>query len=319
MKKILYLFIPMLFLMLSSSSYSGQGTPFAYNDNDSLLFDGANENVNLVNIADYSCRIVVDQAHGAKGDIVVKKVENICGQPDTVWEIKKNVTLKPGDMLAEGSEVKTDAKGEASMIMIIGPAGGEALSEFAIGHNSTIGLPNLDQLCSAIKKKIDPGQLTIDFNKGNFFYKSSNQYVNQFLQAWHDAGSVVMHGVNSVIGHVNTQFSVEVSGEGDNAVDIVKVYEGSVNIKLKTAPPSSKNNTKERIDQLNDDFKNGKITKEEYQSKLMEITQNLTTTATDMLPQDVEAGNKCTVTKSSLKVEPIESNDDRWWEDVISK
>lgn len=324
MKKIIsYLFVISLFVvLLTTRSYSGQGTSFPYNYNDSLLFDGAEENSDVINISDYSCSFVVNFGHHAWGDVLQRKIMQICGQPDTTWELKKNVELKATDMLAEGSKVMTEYDGEVSILMKTGSSSGDVITEFYLAGNSELELPRLTDLCNALKKKMDPGQITIDFNKGKIFYKI-NKEVDNILQDWHDlshdAGLIIVHAYNSVIDHVNTQFSVEVTQVGDDTVDVIKVYEGSAKIKLKTAPPPGKNNTKEQIDQLNEDFKNGKITKEDYQSKLMEITQKLTSSATDMLPQDVEAGNKCTVTKNSLKVEPIESNDDHWWENIGKK
>ena len=46
----------------------------------------------------------------------------------------------------------------------------------------------------------------------------------------------------------------------------------------------------------------------------MEYQEQANTQLAEIQPVTVEPGYKCIATKNSLKLEPIESNDDRWWE-----
>ncbi|MGA2668752.1 MAG: hypothetical protein ABSF32_07510 [Ignavibacteria bacterium] len=313
-------------VFISVSIYSNpKHIPVFYNgDRDSLLFDGAEESSDVIKISDESCRIIVNYAVDASGEILKRKISNICGQRDTGWVAKHADTLKARDMLQEGTAVKTGPNGEISILLITGDSKADVITEFALGPNSTLNLPILTDLCTAMKKKLDIGQMKVDLKKGKILVnmgEKANQIIQDLHQLTHDVGLMVFNTANSIINDLHTQFSIEVSASGNDTADIIKVYEGKVKVSVPyTGQNKGEGKSKaQEMQQLTQDYKDGKITMEELQKKLKEETQNMVNTAENILPVTVEVGNKCTNSNGVLKVEPIESNDDRWWENIINK
>jgi hypothetical protein len=322
MKKIISIvFFIFLYLVLNSISYSGQGTPFSYNDNDSLLFDGAEENSEYMDAPDDNCFVMVEFADGATGDIWKQSIKKVCGVPDTVWEKKLNVKLEAGNALVEGSKVKTDANGRVSLFFFNSVTRGAGWT-IRLGPNTDFDLPRMDDFCTALKNKATaPAPVNVDFKIGKIFVKMGEDFeklMNDYNQLTTATEIMVVHTVSTMIDHFYTQFSVEVNTTGSDTTEIIRVYDGSVTVKptkKSSREADSKSKAKE-MQQLTVDYQNGKITKEEMQQKLQELTQNIENNANQMLPVTVEAGNKCTSANGTLKVEPIESNDDRWWENI---
>ena len=319
-----YLFVSILFMVFSMSANAAPRINFFFNNNDSLLFDGEEESYDVIKLSDASCRIIVNYAVDASGEILKRKISNICGERDTGWVAKHADTLKARDMLQEGTTVKTGPNGEISILMITGDSKADVITEFALGPNSTLNLPILTDLCTAMQKKLDIGQMKVDLKKGKIFVnmgEKANQIIQDFHRLSHDVGLMVFNTANSIVNDLHTQFSIEVSTDGNDTSDIIKVYEGKVKVSVPyTGQHKGEGKTKaQEMQQLTQDYKDGKITMEELQKKMKEATQNMVNTAENMLPVTVEVGNKCTNSNGVLKIEPIESSDDRWWESIINK
>lgn len=332
MKKVLsFLFIVML--LVSSYNYSNSPRPkiiFGW-DKDSLLFDGEEEYTEIpYKPADDQCQIVVVDAPCARGDIYVTKIGSVCGVKDTIIREKKDQMLKNGDILVPGSIIRTCPSDlphqknaiENTVIAVVLTSGGTPVPlNFELAPNSEFIIFDPSATCSAIKKKnFEP--VKVKLKKGKMYSNITDDIRaslivigEQVEQAIREEGLSLVSTFNSIIGHMHTKYSVEISTEGSDTIDIIKVYEGSATVKLAKSPPSNKNENKEQIDQLQKDLKDGKITAQEFGAKLKELTQNMTNKAIEVVPVEVPAGSKCTATNHSLKVEPIESDDVQWWND----
>ena len=315
------------FLLNVNSSYSHPR--FSGGDNDSLLFDGEEEYTEIpYQPADDECQVVVVDAPCATGDIYVTKIGSVCGVKDTIIREKKDQVLKNGDILVPGSIIRTcpadlpDKKNavENTVIAIVLTSGGKPVPfNVELAPNSDLIIFDPSATCNALKRKnFEP--VKVKLNKGKMYSNVSDDIRaslivigEQVEQAIQSTGMTIVGAYNTVIEHVHTKFSVEINTDGTDTVDIIRVYEGSATVKLAKSPPSNKNENKEQIDQLQKDYKDGKITMQEFKDKLQELTQNMTKKAMDTVPVEVTAGNKCTATNHSLTVEPIEPDDVQWW------
>ncbi len=316
----LFTMFVLFFTVLHSVSFSGQGHPFLYGDNDSLLFDSDEDNAGLIHLTDNMCRIVVNYAQDATGNVLRQKIEPICGIPDTAWILKENVKLKQTDMLEEGSTIKTGPNGEVSVLLVSGNSNADYVAEFALGPNSTMQLPHLSDLCRSVSSHQEPGPLGFYMKGGKLYYNlgpEMNKIMTDYKNFGHDAGLFIFHTGQSIIDHINTELTIDISVSGSDTTDVLKVYEGSATVKCTKS--SGSHPTGEDAQKLMEDYRNGKITAEEMQKKLKELTQNLETSANDQLPVTVDAGSKCTSLNGKMNVEPIESGDDHWWESIMNK
>ncbi|MFI5144247.1 MAG: hypothetical protein ACHQJ4_01505 [Ignavibacteria bacterium] len=302
---------------------------FSGGDNDSLLFDGEEEYTEIpYKPADDQCQVVVVDAPCARGDIYVTKIGSVCGVKDTIIREKKDQVLKNGDILVPGSIIRTcpadlpDKKNavENTVVAVVLTSGGKPVPlNVELAPNTDFIIFDPSVTCNALKnKKFEP--VKVKLNKGKMYSNISDdiraslivvgEQAEQFGQVM---GLTVVGAFNSIIDHINTKFSVEINTDGTDTVDIIRVYEGSATVKLAKSPPSNKNENKEQIDQLQKDYKDGKLTAQEFGDKMKELSQNMTKKALDIVPVEVTAGNKCTATNHSLTVEPIETDDVQWW------
>lgn len=329
MNRILFILLTFLIIIAVNAYSFTINSKIIYNgDNDSLLFDGEEEYTEIPYVDNDECQVVVADVGCAWGDIYVKKIGSVCGVKDTIIREKKDQVLKNGDILVPGSIIRTcpadlpDKKNaiDNTVIAVVLQSGGKTIPfNVELAPNSEFIIFDPTATCNSLKNKnFEP--VKVKLKKGKMYSNISDdvraslivigEQVEKTIQ---DMGLTVVGAFNSVVEHIHTKFSVEISTDGADTIDIIKVYEGTATVKLAKSPPSNKNEAKEKINQLQKDYKDGKISSSEYSSKMLELTQDLTKKALDIVPVEVTAGNKCTATNHSLTVDPIESDDVQWW------
>ncbi len=278
MKNLISLIIPVvtsiLFITYSCKSSDGVGDPHGGNPHDSLLFDAGD---NFIPVSYRTCNVTVHYVSGdAHGKVEHIKISSVCGVPDTVMFVKAE-ELKTGDVLHIGDSVTT---GDNSYLSLEFEDGSEA----RIGPNSVLRI--YQDFCE---------NGTIGFYTGKFW-----------TNVKHALGGAKYEVKTSraVIGHRGTAYSITSTPDQE----IFTVYEGSIDVKINKI----KFDKGEKLKQLAKDFKDGKITQQEFMEKTKEYTNfdpnSLKVTVT------VEAGNYCTAGDLLSDPMPIGSDDDRWFE-----
>ncbi len=259
-------------------SQSKSGSSFYFGGHDSLLFDGSE---NSINTAAGKCKVIVERVSGdVEGYVMVTKNIITCGETSTMTEfIKKKVQV--GDTLVLGDEIITGADGKIALGL---PDG----SEMRIGPDSKVMIPSA--YCDS------PGGIKVML--GKIWINVKKQLGKKKYITTH----------STAIGVRGTQFTVEITtGE-----DIVKVYEGSVEVSKSGLSNDTKDNAKEYA-KLTEDFQAGKITMEEYISKSKEYQDNISKVMTGKM---CEAGFMITVTDSIGEPAKIESTGSEWFDDA---
>ncbi len=274
--------IPLVLILLSFYSYT-LPRPVIYGSlHDSLIFDGSE---NSIHTAAGKCKVIVERVSGdVEGYVMVTKNINTCGETSTMTEfIKKKVQV--GDTLVLGDEIITGADGK---IVLDLPDG----SEMRIGPDSKVMIPSA--YCDS------PGGIKVMLGKIWINVKK------QLGKKKYDLGT---H--STAVGVRGTQFTIETTtGE-----DIVKVYEGSVEVSKLGLLNDTKDNANEYA-KLTEDFQAGKITMEEYIRKSKEYQDNISKV---MIGKMCEAGFMITVTDSVGEPVKIESTGNEWFEDANFK
>lgn len=281
--KHLFYFLIILSILYVNHSFAGPGNP-----HDSLNFDGTGVTIKPVNDA-RDCPVIVRYVEGdANGTVIHEKIKHICGEPDTVEKIEAG-QLMNNDILKIGNEIKTGSNGKVEIEF---PDGSIA----RIGPNSSL---TIDQdWCSSYLSKDFMGQIWTKVKKmlGGAKYE-------------------VKTGRGCNVGVRGTEFSITSSSDQD----IIRVYEGTVELKQDKIDVSNSLSYGEKIKQLNKDLQDGKITQKEFADKVKELTQNSNESVKSDMTQKtsvmVEAGNMCKFTTKLGDPEPIGTNDDRWFDD----
>ncbi len=261
-------------------SISGAGSYFG--GHDSLLFDGSE---NSIHTGAGICKVIVERVSGdVMGFVMVTKVIFTCGETSTMTEfIKRKVQV--GDTLVLGDEIITGTDGKIALGL---PDG----SEMRIGPDSKVMVPSA--YCDS------PGGIKVMLGK---------IWINVKKQLGKKKYEVNSPGM--AVGVRGTQFTIEViTGE-----DIVKVYEGSVDVRKSNLSNDTKDNAKEYA-KLTEDFQAGKITMEEYIKKSKEYQDNISKVMTSKI---CEAGFMMTVTDNIGEPVKFESTGDEWFDDVNFK
>jgi hypothetical protein len=199
------------------------------------------------------------------------------------------MVLKTGDSIVTGP-------GSSIRILVVStfdlPFGQEDASREAImmGPNSVI-VPK----CESYRRVL--------LNRGKVWVKEKSEAVTK----------KVIETYRSIVKPSGTEYSVEVS---DNK-DIIKVYEGTVEVKLVgTENVKSMDEIVKEGDKLTEDFQNGKISMEEFMKKTQENLILIQGKAVDMTKSVVvEAGFMVTANDKISVPEPIPANDIKWFED----
>lgn len=291
MKKIiLAIGIFLIYQKLSASTLTFSG------DHDSLIFDGSNKSSSINILSDDRCTYHVFNVSGdVRGTVMWDTTEYICGEKEK-YTVYRKQRPHEFDLLKPGDTVFTGADGKIRIDFTYYDVGKEYnVNNYAVlGPNSMLILPPCQSLPIDSKLKLIKGKV----------YRKIPPKARKEI----DNG---VETIKSFIKDKLTEFSVEVTEDND----IVKVYEGSVDVTIKKVKDDELTDASFKMTQLTEDFKNGKISKEEFMEKskeLMEIInkgrKNLNTNIT------VDAGYQCTIGDKLGEPAPIGSDDDRWFE-----
>jgi hypothetical protein len=266
--------IVIILFMFSTSFYSQSksGMSFYSGGHDSLLFDGAN----ISSIADddpEECGIKVDQVRGkVTGTRIIRSVAHVCDSTEIITEYKKE-QIQVGDKLKPGDEITTESDAGAVITLVDG-------KRMWIKEHTTITIGDGDKYCRDIfipVKVKKGGELFIDARLGDR---------NRVLEINSDRSKVYFKGTVVTI----------ISQDGDENMDIVKTYEGVVEVYV-----NSKNSegAADKIAKLNDDLQNNRITVQEYTSRMTELTSELS-----KIKVTLNAGYKCTIDSNGKMTDP---------------
>lgn len=279
MKKIILI----LFLTAIQASVVFSGS----NPHDSLLFDGGNsirsENYYGKSLKD--CEFRVTYVKGiVTGTIKKTTVYDACGELDSIYEYE-NGALKKSTVITGGEQVKTGPESTARIEL---PDG----SVIVLGPNTDYTLP----------------YSACDLEEKYFLYKGSLWTKVKKLIG---GGKFEVSSERAVHGVRGTEFTVEIKEENGIKYDIVKVYEGSVEVTLKGA--QGYENQDDKIEKLTEDLKAGKITYEEFSKGLANELQKEESENTK-LKKIVEPGNMIKTDGKDLG-EPVPFNtlEDKWF------
>lgn len=329
MKK-LYFILTVILFIVQPVLYSQQVAGLFHDNSDTLLFDGDNDYLPGYNISDLGCKIVVREVNCAKGNILLPKVIQGCGtEVQTVYEAKLDQELRAGDILQFGSSVYTTCDKGYIKIDCIYETGDGTLATFPLElvvsntgkGNAGLKVPWADEFCYQMKRKKEVPKDSVVINQGKIFINLGKNIQKIFddlgqmtRDLGHDVKIMTFNTVRTITSHNNTQFSIEIQNDGNDTIDVIKVYEGSVNVQLKS--PEVAQDKQKAIEQAAQDFQNGKITAQEFGEKMKQFNSDVKDFNDQSKPVLVTEGNKCTATKSTMKVEPIEPGDEHWWENL---
>jgi hypothetical protein len=260
------------------ASYSG--------GHDSLLFDGANKNIS--NLRE-ECNMKVTMVKGQVwGSILTSKIEETCGEYDTVMQITYG-PVKVGDILVSEGFVRTK---DFSQVEV--------------------------ELKDGKKVWLGPGT---EFKMGRDYCMGSgiaNLYTGTVHVQGGTEGNTYVATDRSMVHITKTEFSVETVNDGGIITDIIRMYEGSVtfgpNMKNKEYQSKAEDKGAE-MKKLTDDYQSGKITIEEFSVKMSELQKEMTETLPPN-PLTVNAGYMSKIVGSEKPTEPVafDTNENRWWE-----
>ncbi len=303
MKKNLFFLVLCGFLATASNvSFSGGKPVLNGGPHDSLLFDGENSYRGNYDGGYYPCYWKVVKLKGyAFGTIRKMHVGNICGEPDTSYTLVDD-TLKEGDILSDGTIIETGADGMISVAVFMKSAPNRLGRFFMTSHEySLMKIPLLDAICDQMKMEWE-GELAqkVLIIKGKVTYDSPPS----------EKVKIRTEGKRSSVKHSKTRYSHEVLIDAGDSIDIVRVYEGSVEISQIRKDFSDQELKAKEMEQITKDFQAGKITMEEMAKKIEEYQSSTTQLSESMKPFTVEEGNKCILNKTSYKIEPLGSGDE---------
>lgn len=289
-KQIKFLFILSILFAAAASVNAYSPLKYTIDPHDSLLFDG--ESIQNVKPQFIDTCMVLVNLRGVRG-----KVEGMVAR-DTI-ELLDCITmgkvrkcewkqLKPADLLCGNDSIVTGPAGYVELL--IGgnyeyPFGTEIIDSerFVIGPGSVVYPPKCLSNSAVLLKR---GKLKI---------KESAESVKK----------KVIETYRSVIKPKGTEYSVETN----DSTDIIRVYEGAVEVSFLKIDIDDDDMTK-KLEKLGEEMQSGKITAEEMQAKLTEF-QNFSKMVTELAtPLNVDEGFKCTVTKNSRVVEPLGAGDE---------
>lgn len=302
MKKIT-LAVSLILFIVSSGLYSQSksGTGFISGGHDSLLFDGANGNT-FMDKSPCGCRIRIAAVGGKKvhARICEKQVDETCGQYDTFYvKVRRGIVSWDSDIL-DGDTIYTDDS-PGSWIDLQLDDGKRLL----MGRNSSMVVTGNCQNNPEVT--LHYGRLFLDLSKGN------------------KDNFIMTRTINGQIINTGTRYSVQSILDGNNTIDIVRVYDGSVTFQPNMQNETNKKETEKYakdasdkaalLQKLTEDYQSGKITLKEYTDKLKEIMAGPEIEI--MKTVTVEAGYESRINGSGNPTEPVpfDVSENRWWEE----
>lgn len=269
---------------------------------DSLLFDGeALQSVNLTGFADnLECYTKVVDIKGKATGKVLKREIGIFGCSTVIETVYVAVEkfLEKGDLMMPSSEVLSGPASKVELGIYLMESGFNSVY-LSIGPSSQLTLPSFTSCKVRIVEKEVVPEETITVIKGVVTYepeKSSQKKVKTV-------------GKRSSVIHTKTRYSHEVLFQENDTVDVIRVYEGSVEVTVTNMDAADNEKMSQEMEKLSEDMLAGKLTAEELQAKMTEF-QSFGENLSDLIkPLTVDEGSKCTITKKSRIVEPLGTDD----------
>ncbi|NOS85437.1 MAG: hypothetical protein HOP31_09885 [Ignavibacteria bacterium] len=301
-KKIVFFAVITVLAASFNFSYSGSNPVLTGGPHDSLLFDAGNSNPGNYDGGYYPCFWKVVKLKGyAYGTVRKMHIGDMCGQPDTSYIIKDD-TLKEGDILSDGTIIETGADGLIAVAVFMKSDPNRTGRFFMTSHEySLMKIPLLDVICEQMKIEWQ-GELAqkVLIIKGKVTYDSPPS----------EKFKMRTEGKRSSVKHNKTRYSHEVLVDAGDSIDIVRVYEGSVEISPIRNDFSEQESKGKEMEQLTQDFQAGKITMDEMAKKIEEFQTNIAKLSESMKPFVVEEGSKCILSSKSYVIEPLGSGDE---------
>ncbi len=302
--KFLLLLSMLLPMLLAATASANAFSPLKYgiDTHDSLLFDGGNTMSQKTIVAvKKNCYIQVKALKGTViGEVIKKEIVPACGVNETLYT-SKITELKVGDILAEGSQVLTSLGSDVGIGIYLSTDESEPIkftSMFlTLGEESEIKLPLINALCGRLEEHLHQPEIPVI--KGVVTYEDEPGTKPKFKTK----------GKRSSVKHTKTRYSHEVKFDGTDTVDVIRVYEGAVEVSMEKIDTDDGDMTK-KMEKLGEDMQSGKLTAEEIQAKMTEF-QDYGQKINELIqPLNVDEGFKCTVTKNSRIVEPLGPGDE---------
>lgn len=302
MKKIFFLAVLSFLTGAANITFSAGGPNYSGGPHDSLIIDGDNSNPGYYDGGYYPCSWKVVKLKGyAFGTVRKMHIGNMCGTPDTSYMLKDD-TLKEGDILSDGTIIETGADGLIAVAVFMKSDPNRLGRLFMTAHEySLMKIPLLDAICEQLKIEWQ-GELAqkVLIIKGKVTYDSPPS----------EKSKIRTEGKRSSVKHNKTRYSHEVLVDAGDSIDIVRVYEGAVEVSHILSDFSEQESKGKEMEQLAQDFQAGKITMDEMTKKIEEFQSNIGQLSDKMKPFIVEEGYKCILGKSSYKIEPLGAGDE---------
>ena len=274
-------------------SQSKSGTGFISGGHDSLLFDGANGNT-FMDKSPCGCRIRI-AAHRGKvhARICEKKVSKDCVVYDTFYVMVRRGIVSWDSDIMDGDTIYTDDS-PGSWIDLMLDDGKRLL----LGSNSSMVVEGNCKNSAWVT--LHYGLLFLDLTNGN------------------KDNFIMTRTINGQIINMGTRYSVQSILDGNNTIDIVRVYEGSVSFGLNMKKESNINKTKDKgaeMKKLTDDMSSGKISIEEFTKKMAELQKGMNETVLNAVTVNAGYESRLVGTDSN-PTEPVafDINENKWWE-----
>jgi hypothetical protein len=248
---------------------------------------------------------VLNITGSAKGTVIKQTFVSGCTKEIETLYVAEYKTIEKNDILDNSTEVETGPDGKVEIgINIAGYSKESSVSFMTIHPSSKITLPMIQNLCFFMNRNEPPAPYEkierIKVIQGKVTYKTK------------PGAKPLMdtQGKNSTAKHVKTNYSHEVKIEGNDTIDIIRVYEGSVEVTYQKTDASDEEAMSKKIEKLSQDMMDGKLTAEELQAKMNEFKTYGDNLSELMKPVTVDEGNKCIVTKNSVNVQPLGVGDE---------
>jgi hypothetical protein len=251
---------------------------------DSLLFDGA---VNYKFPKNADCKIKLSNWRNVTITSYTIEKTTSCGEVFTEKKEKKYFVDTEMDV-PEGSQISTDLNGFAVIRLDDG-------SFITLGHSTKIVID--ESFC----------------HKNRIIKLFSGSIWQNIKKMFEDDPGYLISTERATMGVRGTQFSVEIIEENGNKHDVVKVYEGKVEV-----TPILNDETNKLVikayEKLIEDMQSGKITADEYSNKIIKMNEIME--GSRQFPSVmVEAGNMVEVTYEVSEIKTIPADNDKWFED----
>ncbi len=281
MKNLVLIFSLCVFFQVSVQS---QNNTFG-GRHDSLLTDGAGTISNF----NEDCTVEIIAFGTVEASVKVKDLVYGCGEaPEStyVWRKRK---VKSGDRVYVGNDITTGPDGFAKVFLNDG-------SVIILNKNSSLIMDK--EICN------QPGGIKLLF--GSMWTQFKKLLGGGKYEVTTERACICVRG---------TEFSLETNYDED----IVKVYEGTVDVNPRVGVLEKHIKTiEEKLNKINDDFQNGRITQEEYIQRIDEFNNEVQKIQDETI-YEVNAGFQFTINPDGNFKDPvpIEQSENKWFESIF--